>query len=139
MQSFIREAVYDDFYSSTMAQARALKWRSQKSKSFCRLPPDQDALNHHIERANYLSYLFKHMHMEQRPSPIGKGFEQIDNVIRPLRYSKAPLPESLTVPETAQIMTSEEKSESDDDFDIDNNSESYEYNDIDLTTDNEDF
>ena len=46
--------------------------------------------------------------MKQRPSPIGKGFEQIDNMIRPLRYSKAPLPESLTVPETAQIMTSEE-------------------------------
>ena len=50
MQSFIREAVYDDFYSSTKAQARGLKWRSQKSKSFCRLPPDEDALNHHIER-----------------------------------------------------------------------------------------
>ena len=125
MQSFIREGVYDDFYSSTMAQARALKWRSQKSKSFCRLPPDQDALNHHIERANYLSYLFKHMHVKQHPSPIGKGFEQIDNMIRPLRYSKAPLPEWLTVPKTAQIMTSEEESESDNDFKTDNKGENY--------------
>ena len=116
-----------------MAQARALKWRSQKSKSFCRIPPDKDALNHHIARANYLSYLFKHIHMKQHPSPIGKGFEQIDNKIRPLRYSKAPLPESLTVPEPDQIMTSEEESESDNDFEIDNNSENYEYNDIDLT------
>ena len=114
-----------------------LKWLSQKSKKAS--VGFQDALNHHIERANYLSYLFKHMHMKQHPSPIGKGFEQIDNMIRPLRYSKAPLPESLTVPETAQIMTSEEESESDDDFEIDNNSESYEYNDIDLTTDDEDF
>ena len=60
-------------------------------------------------------------------------------MIRPLRYIKAPLPESLTVPETAQIMTSEEESESDDDFEIENNSESYEYNDIDLRTDDEDF
>ena len=125
MQSFIREAVYDDFYSSIMAQACALKWRSQKSKSFCRLPPDQDALNHHIERANYLSYLFQHMHVKQHPSPIGKGFEQIDNMIRPLRYSKAPLQESLTVPETAQIMTSEEESESDNDFKTDNKGENY--------------
>ena len=77
--------------------------------------------------------------MKQHPSPIGKGFEQIDNKIRPLRYSKAPLPESLTVPEPDQIMTSEEESESDNDFEIDNNSENYEYNDIDLTTDDEDF
>ena len=63
--------------------------------------------------------------MKQHPSPIGKGFEQIDNMIRPLRYSKAPLPESLTVPETAQIMTSEEESESDNDFKTDNKGENY--------------
>ena len=73
--------------------------------------------------------------MKQHPSPIGKGFEQIDNKIRPLRYSKAPLPESLTVSETAQIMKSEEESESE----TDNNSENYEYSNINLTTDVEDF
>ena len=61
--------------------------------------------------------------MKQHPSPIGKGFEQIDNMIRPLRYSKAPLPEWLTVPKTAQIMTSEEESESDNDFKTDNKGE----------------
>ena len=77
--------------------------------------------------------------MKQHPSPIGKGFEQIDNKIRTLKYSKALLPESLTVPEPDQIMTSEEESESDNDFEIDNNSENYEYNDIDLMTDEEDF
>ena len=36
-------------------------------------------------------------------------------------------------------MKNEEESESDNNFETDNNSENYEYNDIDLTTDVEDF
>lgn len=70
---FVREIIYSDPYSDTMAEARALKWRSQKYKSFCRLPPDADSLENHIKRANYLAYLYKHPILREHPSPVGKG------------------------------------------------------------------
>ena len=46
--AFTREVIYGDFHSKSMNQARTKKWRKQKNKSFCRLPPDEDSLRQHI-------------------------------------------------------------------------------------------
>ena len=35
---FTRHVIYDDHNSSTMAEARAVKWKSMKNKSLIRLP-----------------------------------------------------------------------------------------------------
>jgi len=37
----------------TCGQARASKWHKNEEKSTVRLPPDDDMLNHHLERTNY--------------------------------------------------------------------------------------
>ena len=92
---FKRELIYGDPHSDTMAEARALKWRSQKKKGFCRLPPDKDTLTNHLKRVNYLSYLCKHPSVRVHPSPVRKGWEIINNSMKPVRYTKPALPEYL--------------------------------------------
>ena len=47
---FTRLLVYGDKKSSTMAEARATKWKQMKNKSFIRLPPDADSLHQHCLR-----------------------------------------------------------------------------------------
>ena len=41
---FTRNVIYGDTKSSSMAEARADKWKAMKKKSFLRLPPDVDCL-----------------------------------------------------------------------------------------------
>ena len=52
---FTRHVIYGDKNSRTMAEARAVKWKTMKSKSFIRLPPDPDSLHQHCLCANYLA------------------------------------------------------------------------------------
>ena len=95
LMSFTRELVYGDFHSKSMGESRALKWRSQKKKSFCRLPPDEDSMRYHIKRANYLAYLLRNPSLRDHPSPIDKGWELVNGICRPLRHCKPPLPDHL--------------------------------------------
>ena len=48
------------------------------------LPPDNDSLNLHIMRANYLAIYRNH------PSPIGHGWEMMNGHWRPVRYRPLP-------------------------------------------------
>ena len=41
--------------ATTCSEARTSKWRKMKKKSLACLPPDQDTLDHHLERVNYLT------------------------------------------------------------------------------------
>ena len=41
---FTCDVVYFDKKSTSMAEARAVKWKSMKKKSFIHLPPDEDSL-----------------------------------------------------------------------------------------------
>ena len=154
---FTRELIYADPHSDIMAEARALKWRSQKNKSFCRLPPDEDTLVNHLKRANYLAYLLKHPSLREHPSPVGKGWEVINSIIRPVRYTKPALPDYIdrlnNDDGTAQEpigsdieMTSDHDSDNsyDSDYDCDTESDNdleqcgvsdNEYDDIDYSTD----
>ena len=115
---FTREVIYADPNSNTMAEARARKWSNQRNKSFCRLPPDEDTLTQHFKRANYLAYLLKHPSLREHPSPIGKGWEFINNKIRPVRYTKPALPHFLDTLNCTDNLISEATGR-----DIDNNFE----------------
>ena len=73
--AFTRQVIYGDKKSSTMAEARASKWKAMKRKSFIRLPPDADSLRQHCLRANYLAYLVRHPTLKDHPSPLRHGWE----------------------------------------------------------------
>ena len=66
-----------------------------KEKSLMRLPPDNDSLNWHIMRDNYLAYIQRQPELLNHPSPIGHGWEMITGHCRPVRYTKAALPLEL--------------------------------------------
>ena len=138
LMSFTRELVYGDFHSKSMSESRALKWRSQKKKSFCRLPPDEDSMRYHIKRANYLAYLLRNPSLRDHPSPIDKGWELINRICRPVRYSKPPLPDHLSVndPDHISEHDSDGNSRNEQDSRNDGDSDDDEY-DSDSETDSE--
>ena len=63
---FTRDVVYGDIRSISMAEARAVKWKSMKKKHFIHLPPDEDSLRQHCLRVNYL---VRHHSPEEPPFP----------------------------------------------------------------------
>ena len=83
---------------STMADARAAKWKTLKIKSFIRLPPDADSLRQHCLRANYLAYLMRHPSVKHHPSPLGHGWELVSSRCRPVRHTRPALPIHLPAP-----------------------------------------
>lgn len=109
---FTRHVIYSDKESSTMAEARATKWKRMKNKSFVRLPPDADSLRQHCLRANYLAYLVRHPSLRHHPSPIGHGWELVGGRCRPVRHTRPALPKHLPVPGPAE---DSEEDESEDD------------------------
>ena len=60
-----------------------------------RLPRDNDSLNLHIIRANYLAHIQRHAELRNHPSPIGHGWEMMNGNCRPVRYTKLDLPAVL--------------------------------------------
>ena len=75
---FMQHVIYGDIKSSSMAEARAAKWKKTKNKSFIRLPPDGDSLHQHCLRANYLAYLVRHPALKHYLSPLGHGWDLVD-------------------------------------------------------------
>ena len=55
-----RHVIYGDNKSSTIAEARAAKWKRMKNKLFIRFPPDADRIRQHCLRAKYWAYLMRH-------------------------------------------------------------------------------
>jgi len=112
---FTRNVIYGDNKSSSMAEARADKWKAMKKKSFLRLPPDVDCLRQHFIRANYLAYIVLHPSLKKHPSPIGHGWELVDDHCRPVRYTRPALPVHLPAlgQETAETIEEEEHEETD--------------------------
>ena len=56
-----------------------------------RLPPDNDGLNLHIMRANYLDCIQRHADLSNHSSPIDHGWEMMNGHCRPVRYTKVDL------------------------------------------------
>jgi hypothetical protein len=69
----------------------------QKKQRNENLPPTSDSLRHHINRANYQSYVWKHA-LDQDPnlpSPVGNGWSNVKGQLMPVLMSKEPAPRGL--------------------------------------------
>jgi hypothetical protein len=109
---FMRHVIYGDNNSSSMAEARAAKWKKMKNKSFIRHPPDGDSLHQHRLRANYLAYLARHPALKHHPSPLGHGWDLVDGRCRPVHHTRSALPIHLPAP--GQADSEADESEDDD-------------------------
>ena len=98
---FTCDVVYGDIRSISMAEARAVKWKSMKKKFFIHLPPDKDSLRQHCLRANYLAYLVRHHSLKNHPSPLRHGWELVNGRCRPVRHTRPSLPINIPAPEQA--------------------------------------
>ena len=107
MKKFVLSIIYSA-NSDSCSKARASKWRKMKKKSMARLPPDDDTLNHHCERTNYLTYCLKHFELQTHPSPLGHGYESINGRCRPVRYRRSALPENVAMTTSNTSVESDE-------------------------------
>ena len=92
MRQFVIRKVYGETDFETCGHARASKWSRMKKKRTARLPPDEDSLNQHLERTNFISYCQLNYHLMEHPSPIGHGWDIINGKCRPVRHSCPALP-----------------------------------------------
>ena len=61
------------------------------------LPPTSNSIQHHIERANYQTMVWKRClrPMQGLPSPLGNGWQMYDNVIMPVLITKEAAPVAI--------------------------------------------
>ena len=101
--SYVIRFVYGDLHSSPLDLVRTAKWRGQKKKSLMCLPPDFDSLKQHIMRANYLTYIQRHLELRIHPSPIGYGWELINGRCKPVRHTQPSLPLTFSISPLPQV------------------------------------
>ncbi|KAJ8359919.1 hypothetical protein SKAU_G00164440 [Synaphobranchus kaupii] len=111
MKAFVLSIIYAESADVTCGQARASKWHKLKTKSTIPLPPDDDSLNLHIERANFIAYCQLHYNLFEHPSPIGHGWELVNGKCRPVRHTLPPLPQQLTLHDCPDESSDDERSE----------------------------
>jgi hypothetical protein len=92
MKTFVLSNIYAESADVTCGQARAFKWHKLKKKSTIRLPPDDDSLDLHVERKNYITYCQLHYNLLEHPSPIGHGWQILNGKCRPVRHTLPPCP-----------------------------------------------
>ncbi|CAM4305034.1 unnamed protein product [Leuciscus chuanchicus] len=74
--NFEARELWDEWSADvSCGKARVSKWHKLKNKYSICLPPDDDSLNLHMERTNYLTYCQLHYNLQEHPSPIGHGWE----------------------------------------------------------------
>ena len=66
-----------------------------EEKSTIRLPPDDDPLNHHVERTNFISYCQIHFDLQEHPSTIGHSWEILNGKCRPVHNKKTNILKSI--------------------------------------------
>eukprot|EP00794_Sanderia_malayensis_P017851 gene17851-19634_t len=99
LANFTIRYVYGDRKSTTLAEARALKWEKMKNKSTRGIPPDQDSHDLKAKRVNYqTNILINFDKPDHPPSPLNHGWTLENGKCQPLRYTKAPLPEKFELP-----------------------------------------
>ena len=93
-----------------------------KEESMARLPPDEDTLNHHCDRTNYISFCLKHFELDRHPHPIGHGWAFLNGRCRPIRHTKSAMPEFVREFDPRPLLSDDSDSEygeSSDDSDSD--------------------
>ena len=64
---FTRHVIYGDRKSTTMAEARSVKWKTMKKNSFILLPPDADSLRQHCIRRSDQKWAADHFPLLHLP------------------------------------------------------------------------
>ena len=95
MKLFVLRNVYDECSNVTCGKARALKWNKMKKKRTAQLPPDEDSLNQHLMRVNFILYCQLNFRLVEHPSPVGHGWEIINGKCKPVRHRNPALPASF--------------------------------------------
>ena len=103
LEKFVIRYIYGDQKNDNLAGVRATKWRAMKKKSTIRLAPDSDSLRHHLERANYLTYLQKNFSLKIHPSSVGHGWHLVNELCMPIRTSQLSLPSSISLAATSLV------------------------------------
>ncbi|XP_031571103.1 uncharacterized protein LOC116305346 [Actinia tenebrosa] len=97
-ESFICSMYTTSKKAGTMADEVRYWMFCQKHQSSERLPPTSNSLRHHIQRANYQSYVWKRslQSVQELPSPsANNGWKEVDGNLEPELMSKDPAPQSL--------------------------------------------
>ena len=89
--------------------------QNEKQKSTARLPPDEDTLNQHVERANYITFCQLQYNLLEHPSPIGQGWEIMNGKCKPVRHTSPALPDRLRPPHGSTSESSESSDDSSND------------------------
>ena len=83
--------LYSENAVVTCGQAReSISWHKMKKKAQSPSPPDDDTLNHYLQRTNYITYCQMSMYYDllEHPSPIGHGWGFMNRKCRPVRYTQ---------------------------------------------------
>ena len=82
--------------SPHLLKKHGLLGRSNWRNCTLRLPPDQDSLNQHCERANYLAYIQLNYDLADHPSPAGHCWELVNGKYKPVQCTCDALPTEPT-------------------------------------------
>ena len=89
-------ALYNDHMCQSVNELRYKLFCKSKSLQSHQLPPTKDALENHLRRANYQSFLWKHaLETEVNQSPDGQGWQQKDGQLEIYWTNQAPAPEAV--------------------------------------------
>ena len=79
---------------------------------------------HHfkVKNANYLAYLLRNPCLRDHPSPMGKCWELVNIIYRPLRHCKPALPDHLSGNYSDRIHSNEQNPDNLSEYDSDGNS-----------------
>jgi hypothetical protein len=78
-KSFVLSSIYGEGTGVSCAQ------KLKKKNTICP-PPDNDTLDHHLKRTNYIAYCQQNFDLLEHPSPIGHGWGIVNGKCRPVCY-----------------------------------------------------
>ena len=113
LKLFVPKYVFGYTKNTQVAQARALKWQKRKRKLTSRLPPDDESLELHCMRANYLAYTQIHHSLINHPSAIRHGWNMVNGKCHAVRYRIPTLPSNLLVEPVQALCNSDIDEDSD--------------------------
>ena len=124
MSTFVIKYVYNDHDSDTLAEARAVYWHSRGKRKLLRWPPDEESMQLHALRCNYLAYIYKNFHLLDHPDPVGNGWHLQDGLCLPVKPQNPALPQHVPIDNNEEPDDSESEEDTDSDSSSSDNFES---------------
>ena len=89
-------ALYNDHLCQSVNEHRYKLFCKSKSLQSHQLPPTKEALENHLKRANYQSFIWKHaLQTEVNQSPDGQGWQQKNGQLEIYWTNQAPAPQAV--------------------------------------------